>query len=167
MGQFKLTSGLYNWNYGATDSKFVDNILFYVLLIVPVYEIVFIGDFIIFNLIEFWSGSNPLSLEEGESEEQLITYKGKSYLMKSAKNQIEVYKLRKDGTQKLVSSLVFDDSENCWSVVEGKKSKKILSMVDVNSSNSSFSVYDEDNNTRIVSLQTQEIINQGNRTNGK
>ncbi len=68
-GSFTLVKKVYEFNDGASDNKFVKTLLFYVLNIVPVYGIAGFLDLIIFNLLEFWTGSNPIAMNEGEFEE--------------------------------------------------------------------------------------------------
>jgi hypothetical protein len=58
-GSFAVTKKLYDWN-GGLGNKFVKTLVFWGLIIIPAYELVTFGDFIIFNLIEFWTGSNPI-----------------------------------------------------------------------------------------------------------
>lgn len=57
-GTFTLTKKLHGWNGTVTDNKFVNTLIFWALIIVPVYELITLGDAIIFNVIEFWTGSN-------------------------------------------------------------------------------------------------------------
>jgi hypothetical protein len=59
-GSFAATKKLHTWN-GSFGSKFVSTLIFWLFLILPVYELFALGDALIFNLIEFWSGSNPLA----------------------------------------------------------------------------------------------------------
>ncbi len=58
-GSFNLTRNLWNWHRDF-DSKWTDETLFLVLTIIPVYPVAMLGDAFIFNLIEFWDGSNPV-----------------------------------------------------------------------------------------------------------
>lgn len=60
-GSFQLTGSLYEWNGRVTRSAFVQQLLFWGLCIIPVYELALVGDTIIFNLLEFWTGSNPIA----------------------------------------------------------------------------------------------------------
>ncbi|MBP8878130.1 MAG: DUF3332 family protein, partial [Flavobacteriales bacterium] len=75
-GEFALVRKVYEWNDNLSDSKFVKTLVFYVLNIIPVYGIASFIDVVILNLIEFWSGSNPLSMNEGDYEMQMATMKG-------------------------------------------------------------------------------------------
>jgi hypothetical protein len=49
---------LNNWNSELSDSKFLNELVFLGLNIVPVYPLWYVGDRLIFNSWEFWSGSN-------------------------------------------------------------------------------------------------------------
>lgn len=60
IGSFKLTSGIADWNRNASEEKWVNEILFLALVIIPVYEIGILVDAIILNSIEFWGGKNPV-----------------------------------------------------------------------------------------------------------
>ncbi|MBN1420566.1 MAG: DUF3332 family protein [Planctomycetes bacterium] len=58
-GPFTLTKQVHHWN-GQVGEKWVNEVVFLVFVIIPVYGIATLGDAIIFNSIEFWTGSNPL-----------------------------------------------------------------------------------------------------------
>ena len=59
-GKFALTRKLYGWN-DSFDNKFVKTIVFWAFNIIPVYGVLGTADFLVLNLIEFWSGSNPVA----------------------------------------------------------------------------------------------------------
>lgn len=113
-GSFALVQKVYEFNDDISDNKFVKTLLFYVLNIIPVYGIAGFVDVVIFNLIEFWSGSNPISMEAGEIEEQFATINGESYLIQATKNQFVFHKLE-NNQRELVGSLVFSEEEQKWS----------------------------------------------------
>ena len=50
-----------NWNAGLSDQDWVNELVFLGLCIIPVYPIALTGDWLIFNTIGYWSGSNPIS----------------------------------------------------------------------------------------------------------
>lgn len=60
-GSFKATQGVWRFNDDVSDNKFVDEIVFLAMNIVPIYGIAALGDVILFNTIEFWTGDNPLA----------------------------------------------------------------------------------------------------------
>lgn len=59
-GKFAAVRKLYGWN-DSLGNKFVKTFVYYALIIVPVYELCGAGDFLIFNLLEFWTGNNPIA----------------------------------------------------------------------------------------------------------
>lgn len=59
-GTFSLTKRLHHWN-GSQDGRWVQEGVFLLLAIVPVYGICILGDALIFNSIEFWGGNNPIT----------------------------------------------------------------------------------------------------------
>lgn len=61
VGQFALTKEVYKFNLEASEEKFVDELLFLALNVVPVYGIAAAVDAIVLNSIEFWTDENPMS----------------------------------------------------------------------------------------------------------
>jgi Domain of unknown function (DUF3332) len=58
-GQFALTRKLYTWNGQVTGNKFANSAVMFVLFVVPVYELLGLGDWLILNTIEVLTGTNP------------------------------------------------------------------------------------------------------------
>lgn len=90
LGSFSAFNSLKDWNSQVSNNKFVNNLLFWGLNIIPVYPLFFLGDTLIFNVIEFWSGSNPIAMEAGEVETQTIVKNGNTYEMTASKNNLKV-----------------------------------------------------------------------------
>ena len=61
IGSFTLARKVYTWNKSVSPDKFVQEIVFLGMLIVPVYEIALLADGIFANSVEFWTGSNPVA----------------------------------------------------------------------------------------------------------
>jgi len=59
-GSFELTKKVHKFN-GSLDGKFINEIGFLVMVIIPIYGGATFLDAVIFNTIEFWTGSNPLA----------------------------------------------------------------------------------------------------------
>ena len=59
-GHFPITNYVYKANGNVTKYSLVHTVVFWAFLIIPVYEIGFIGDVCVLNLIEFWTGSAPM-----------------------------------------------------------------------------------------------------------
>ncbi len=95
-GEFQLTRKIYQWNESVVEGRFVQTLLFYAMNIIPVYGVGATIDFFILNLIEFWSGSNPMAMEPGESEEIFLTEDGVQYRLRATHNQFELLALDGD-----------------------------------------------------------------------
>ena len=63
LGQNALFDTVQDWNATATNNKFVNQGISFIFWWVPVYGLSLLGDIIIFNSIEFWTGTNPISKE--------------------------------------------------------------------------------------------------------
>jgi len=68
VGGYRAFGSLASWNTRATDSKWLNELINLGLWIIPVYEVMILADSLIFNSIEFWSGSNPISEPEKPTE---------------------------------------------------------------------------------------------------
>lgn len=90
-GSFNLTKKVYNWN-GSMGNKWVKEIVFIVLNVVPVYGIAGGIDAVILNTIEFWTGNNPMAsnitTDDGtsvafnaEKKEMTISYADKKFIV--------------------------------------------------------------------------------------
>lgn len=58
-GPFNLTRRLYTWNSQVGD-KWEKELVFLLLVALPVYELTAFGDAVVFNSMEFWTGNNPV-----------------------------------------------------------------------------------------------------------
>ena len=66
-GKFGLTRKIYQANSNVND-KVARSLVTWAFILVPVYGIAGLLDFVIFNTIEFWGGRNPVA--QGEKEFQ-------------------------------------------------------------------------------------------------
>jgi hypothetical protein len=115
-GEFALVRKVYDFNEDASSNKFVQSLLFWGMSIIPVYGVAALVDVVIFNLIEFWSGSNPIAMKEGEVETQNIAYKGINYQIEASKNQFAITPLEGNNAFE-TSFLKFNPDNNIWSHV--------------------------------------------------
>ena len=110
MGKFVILKKLYAWNEQVTSNKFVNNLIFWVLAFVYI-PVTFI-DAAIFNLIEFWTGSNPIAMNEGDRiEKRMNDGQGHEYLAIATKNRMEV---KFDGQADKDFALVFQPNQKAW-----------------------------------------------------
>lgn len=159
MGSWGLTKTVYNWNDGATGNKFVDNVLFYALCIVPVYPISVAVDFYILNLVEFWTGSNPIAMKPGEKETQLVKGKdGNKYEIVVTQNQYQITPL--SGEQKGNTVKVFFTPENqTWNM---NKNNTTTILAKIYPETNKAEVYKADGSVELVDLNqlnTKRILN--------
>jgi hypothetical protein len=61
LGPNNAWESLHHWNRNMNESKWINELVFIGLTIIPVYGICYLGDIVIFNSIEFWGGENPVS----------------------------------------------------------------------------------------------------------
>lgn len=59
-GSFGATTALWRFNKGVSDNKWLQWLVFLGLSILPVYELFVLGDVIVINTIEFYTGKNPI-----------------------------------------------------------------------------------------------------------
>ena len=63
IGSFGLTNKVKAWNEGL-GNKFVNELVFVCMHIVPVYPITLFVDGLVLNSIEFWTGSAPIAKKD-------------------------------------------------------------------------------------------------------
>ncbi len=76
VGRFAAFNKLSDWNQKAHDNKYVNEVIFLALNIIPVYPIALLADAIVINSIEFWTGDNII-LSEGETQKVVEAGKDK------------------------------------------------------------------------------------------
>lgn len=131
IGSFKLTNKVFEWNKSVGE-KFVNELVFLGLVILPVYGLSLFIDGIILNSIEFWSGSNPVSMKEGEKEIQYVKNEsGDLMKITATKNKFSVEAVDGKNAGK-VEVLEFSPEEQSWSHVDSKKQKTKLMQFEEN-----------------------------------
>lgn len=61
---FNAFNNLASWNRTVTDNKWLNELIFLGLNIIPVYGLFQWGDVLIFNSMEFWTGNNPIEAKK-------------------------------------------------------------------------------------------------------
>ncbi|MGI6477974.1 MAG: DUF3332 domain-containing protein [Salinivirgaceae bacterium] len=116
IGSFALTNKVLDWNKGL-GNKFVQEVVFLGFHIIPVYEVTIFLDAVILNLVEFWTGGNPMALNEGVNQ---VEMNGQMYTVNVAEDHITIH--NESGT--LINDLRFDNNDNTWySVIDGNVEK--------------------------------------------
>lgn len=60
IGKYALFNKVLDWN-GTLGDKWINSVVHFAFWLVPIYPLTVVGDFLIFNTIEFWTGSNPIA----------------------------------------------------------------------------------------------------------
>lgn len=111
-GSFTLSRKVYDFNASMGD-KFLQSIVMWVFWIAPVYGTVMFIDVAVLNLIEFWSGSNPLAMNENDSEQRFYTHEGVTYEVITTKNRYDIKDV--DNPENSVS-FVYENSNSTWNL---------------------------------------------------
>lgn len=64
LGPDPLYNSIKNWNAEVSEQDFINEAIFIGLQIIPVYGFALLGDIIIFNTVEYWTGE-PLITPPG------------------------------------------------------------------------------------------------------
>ncbi len=133
IGSFSLTSSLHSWNSNV-GSKIVNELVFIAMVIIPVYEVTILVDGIVLNTIEFWSGSNPMTMQEGETDTQIVQQNGVKYRVTASKNRFDFEQLKgqEKGTK---GALVYNPETQSWSYEGENQSFKLVEMANNGTAN--------------------------------
>ncbi len=125
-GNFALTRKLYQWNSSVGD-KFVNNLVFWVLLWIPVYSVATSVDFIVLNTIEFWTGTNPMAMKAGEEVIKYAQNDGRTYKITVKQNNITVEEIIGANAGQTVE-LKYNTDNQSWYLDDGTQNVKIATM---------------------------------------
>lgn len=120
IGSFGLHRRILTWNQ-EISSKFVNELVFLVLHIIPVYEISYLVDILVINSIEFWSGDNPMA---NIGDIKKVKGENGNYLVETTENG---YYIQKEG-EETGMELVYDQELNTWNVVADGVSTELLQL---------------------------------------
>ncbi len=121
IGKFATFNKVLDWNKGITNNKFVNWLVFIALHAIPVYEIAFMADYLVFNSLEFWTGNNPMANVDMKVQGE----KGE-YHVKSTENGYRIEHLESG----VVANLLFDAANQSWSIESNGQSFELISFAD-------------------------------------
>lgn len=144
IGSFKLTNKVLSWNHQISN-KFVNELVFFGLWVLPVYEISALADMLVINTVEFWSGSNPIAAGQttvnDENGRFLIAWDSTGYTITNE-------------TTGEVTRLNFDIDTNSWSLATDQGDITLLTFVD----DTHVKVPTRDGSTTIVELSEAGVL---------
>jgi len=118
IGSFALHQKVLDWNQGVGD-KWVNEIVFLALNIVPVYGICYLADAVVINSIEFWSGNNPVA---SIGDVRQVKGENGNYFVTTLENG---YSISKEG-EDLSMSLTYNQDENSWNVTSNGETSELF-----------------------------------------
>ncbi len=122
IGSFGLTSKIKAWN-DSIGNKFVNELVFIGMHIIPVYELSIFADILVLNSIEFWTGNNALGKNAGETK-IVKNSKGEDITITTCENG---YNISNGDT---AMNLIWDGADQSWSVEYNNQMNKIMKMID-------------------------------------
>jgi hypothetical protein len=125
IGSFPLFHKVLDWNKHIDGEKWVNELVFVVLNIIPVYGVASFIDIVILNSIEFWTGESPIAQTAGIRTVQ--TPEG-AYTIET---KADGYAITKEGEAQAVNFL-FDKTDKSWSMDANGERHKLLKYSDNN-----------------------------------
>lgn len=120
IGSFSLFNKLLAWNQ-TIDNKFVNELIFFALWVIPAYEVALLADVLVLNSIEFWSGENPV--EAGIVKK--VQGENGIYTVETLENG---YHIENEAGNEM--NLIYDKATNTWNVVANGEETKLLKFID-------------------------------------
>lgn len=120
IGSFRLTNKLKDWNE-SVGSKWVNELVFLAMHIVPVYEVAIFVDAVVLNSVEFWTGKKASVkvqvVQNSQGQDVEITAMENGYSLSC-------------GDQSM--NLLFDEETQVWSAEYNNQTTQLVRLVDAN-----------------------------------
>lgn len=88
-GTFQLTRKVYQFNREVSPDKWIRELAFLVMVVLPVYGFASFLDAVLFNSVEFWTGNNPVLAVNGASQ-TIETAQGSATLTRVDEDTLDV-----------------------------------------------------------------------------
>jgi hypothetical protein len=142
IGSFSLTGKVYKWNNNVGD-KFVNELVFLVFSILPVYEISLLIDAVVLNSVEFWTGA-PLA-KAGEVKK--VKGENGEYLVKTLEDGYEISK------DEQTIGLIYNQERNTWNIINNNVSTELVKI----NNNGTADIFLPNGETQNITLDAQGI----------
>lgn len=123
-GNFTLTRKIYNWN-GTVGDKVVQSAVGWGLVILPVYSGAMFIDAVALNLIEFWTGENPLAMNVGQMDSRVITTDNGSYELIATPNRFDLISIDGENVGDYMS-LIYSPENEEWTLENDGNSQVVV-----------------------------------------
>jgi hypothetical protein len=127
-GKFAVVKMVYKFHDSIAGNDMEGKVIKSLIMILVghvVYGLSALADTLLFNVIEFWTGSNPLAMQAGQKEIQVVVHNGVKYEITATRNTFSVKQL--NGQQAgLVQSMTFNTKEIAWYNTSNGASTKLI-----------------------------------------
>jgi hypothetical protein len=120
MGSFSLTNSLYDWNKTSVSGTWGQELVFAGCVILQVYTVALFADGIVLNSIEFWTGSNPISMKAGEKESKIVQNGNDIYQITTEQNKVHAVKISGENEGQS-GDFIYNPETAKWAFVEAGK----------------------------------------------
>jgi hypothetical protein len=124
-GSFSLTGKVYSWNNSLGD-KWIKTIVFYGLGAVQVYTACVFVDAVVLNLVEFWTGSNPIAFESDRLIHKQFTSNDKIYDVAIGKSTITIVETKGPDAGKQIT-LNYKNNAAAWYLTANGSTQMVAS----------------------------------------
>ena len=118
IGSFRLTNKLKDWNE-SVGSKWVNELVFLAMHIVPVYEVAIFVDAVVLNSVEFWTGKKA-----SVKVQVVLNSQGQDVEITAMENGYSL----SCGDQSM--NLLFDEETQVWSAEYNNQTTQLVRLVD-------------------------------------
>ncbi len=125
-GNFALTRKAYQFNE-SVGGKWTQQIVFWLMNFVPVYNAAASLDVILFNTIEFWTGSNPIAMTNSDEVIKYANTENGNFQIKITKNRIFINQTSGSNAGAAME-MTFNPDNNSWYLSSNGTTQKIARM---------------------------------------
>ncbi|MBO5026007.1 MAG: DUF3332 domain-containing protein [Bacteroidaceae bacterium] len=126
IGSFPVFNSVAAWNRGISKDKFVNELVFICLHIIPVYEVCYLADGLVFNSIEFWSNKSGAAVAKVGETKRMKGSNGDIFAITRTKKGYTII----DETRDAECKLIFDEKKKTWNAELDGKRYELMTMND-------------------------------------
>lgn len=130
IGSFALTQKVHSFNQNL-GNKFVQELGFILMIVIPVYEVAAVIDALVINTIEFWSGNNPMAMNEGDIQKQYVEIDGKEVEMTATKGHMTVVEANTDNPA-INIEMSYNEATSTWDVYSSNELSHSVTILNEN-----------------------------------
>ncbi|MEM9025072.1 MAG: DUF3332 family protein, partial [Bacteroidota bacterium] len=157
-GEFLLVKKVYEFNGTIGGNDQASRVLQSILMVIgsPIYALSAGLDALIFNSVEFWSGSNPLAMKEGEQEQQTVCIEGRTVQITATANRFDMVELR-DGQPVDHAVLTYDPARATWQTEQDGAMVDLLTVVELNEQGGTVLLHDVSGNRELMAFDASGL----------